>query len=635
MLDSLLNVGGKSNTAQHKSTLSVARGDTIDFIVGWGNGNYGSDSTALSATVTSSAGQTFNVATDFGQSKNPSPPWSYGIFAPGARPVADTFSLYTAGRIEPPVGMGSLSNPGSMKWEDVLSDVHVYPRVPHTMDAIQSLRAAPLGQASNVWGGHALDLLQSANAGAKPVFLSEYGIGSAVDLWRVTRQFEQLGKTEVEDAQFYHDKLNRYLADWKRWHLEEVFSGPEDFFAQSLRKMAAQRTLGLNAIRANPRIVGHSLTGANDHVSAGEGLTTTFRDLKPGTVDALFEAWSPLRLCLFVNSTHVYRGSKVHLEAVLANEDALLPGKYPIRIQIVGPNQKRVFERTVEITIAPRNAIAEAPFAGPIFAEDVTLDGLEGRYRFLAAFERGAAATGGETEFHVTDAAQMPAVESEVTLWGEDVALSGWLAQHGIRTRAFTPGEAAAREVILVSSTPAAPGGVRAWSELARRIARGATVIFLAPEVFAEGINPLAWLPLANKGTPASIHGWLYLKDEWAKQHPVFDGLPAGGLMDYGYYGDLIPDAVWADQEAPDEAVAGAIKASQDYSSGLTVAVYKLGAGRFILNTLRIRENLGTHPSAERLLRNLLRYGARDAKLPPAALPANFDEQLKAMGFNE
>ena len=96
--------------------------------------------------------------------------------------------------------------------------------------------------------------------------------------------------------------------------------------------------------------------------------------------------------------------------------------------------------------------------------------------------------------------------------------------------------------------------------------------------------------------------------------HPVFDGLPAGGLMDYTFYREIIPDTVLAAQDPPAEAVAGAIKASQDYSSGLTLAVYEFGDGRFILNTLLIRENLGVHPVAERLLRNLLNYAAGQAK---------------------
>jgi hypothetical protein len=75
------------------------------------------------------------------------------------------------------------------------------------------------------------------------------------------------------------------------------------------------------------------------------------------------------------------------------------------------------------------------------------------------------------------------------------------------------------------------------------------------------------------------------------------------------------------------------MKTSQAYSSGLLVAVHNLGAGRFILNTLFIRDNLGTHPAAERLLRNMLRYAGRDAGQPLADPPADLEAQLKAMGY--
>jgi len=80
--------------------------------------------------------------------------------------------------------------------------------------------------------------------------------------------------------------------------------------------------------------------------------------------------------------------------------------------------------------------------------------------------------------------------------------------------------------------------------------------------------------------------------------------------------------------------VAGGINASIGYNSGLLVAVYRVGAGRFVLNTLQIREHLGRHPAADRLLCNMLRYAARDAQRPPAELPPGFDGQLKAMGYD-
>jgi hypothetical protein len=581
--DDLLNLNGRPNTAYHKSEIELAKGDTIDFVVGWGNSSYGSDSTALTVTIKSDTGQAFDLAADFPRDKNPTGSWACGQFAPADKPDAATFALYTQSGHNARPRFGSLANPGSPQWQDVLGDRHIYPRVPHTAGIIQSLRTA-VGD-------------------PPPLFLSEYGIGSAVDLWRVTRHFERLGKTEVEDARFYGDKLNRYLADWKRWKLDELYARPEDFFAESLRKMAGQRTLGLNAIRSNSNIVGYSLAGMNDHVSCGEGLTTTFRELKPGTVDAMFGGFAPLRLCLFAEPVNVYRGARVRFEAALANEDALEPGEYPVRLLVAGPQNQRIFVKTVKVTITN-----EAPFALRIFAEDVAVDGPSGRYRFLASFDRGGAATGGETELYLADPAEMPTVKMEVTLAGEDAALAKWLGDHGIRFRKLADGEPAPHEVILVSKRPPA------FEELWKRVEHGATAVFLSPEVFKKGNQPLGWLPLANKGSASPIQGWLYLKDEWAKRHPIFDGLPSGGLMDYTFYREIIPDVVLSGQDPPAEAVAGAIKASQDYSSGLMVAVYESGIGRFVLNTLLIRENLGTNPVAEHLLRNLLNYAAGPKK---------------------
>jgi hypothetical protein len=39
--------------------------------------------------------------------------------------------------------------------------------------------------------------------------------------------------------------------------------------------------LSLNAIRSNPNVIGHSMTGTVDQGMTAEGLWTTFRELKP------------------------------------------------------------------------------------------------------------------------------------------------------------------------------------------------------------------------------------------------------------------------------------------------------------------------------------------------------------------
>jgi hypothetical protein len=615
--DGSVNVHGAGNEAKHAVAVAVQKGDTIDAAVGFGNGHYGGDSTALDVVVKSDDGKTYSAAADFSIRENPSGVWSYGQLAPGPAPKPATFTLYrekqVPGQVKPPIG--SLSNPGSPVWEDLMNDQHPYQRVPHTAATIRTLRT--VGQ------------------GEMPLFLSEYGIGSGVDLVRVVRRYEQLGKADVEDAQFYRTQRDRFLDDWQRWQMAQAFGRPEEFFAQSVARMGKQRLLGINAIRANPNVIGHSLTGTVDQGMSGEGLTTTFRELKPGTVDAMFDAWAPLRWCLFAEPAVAYRKTPVRLEALLANEDALAPGEYPIRLQVVGPNVARAFERvlTVKIAVSAGRKPGELPFVLPVFSEDVVIDGPPGKYRFLATFERGAAAAGGEAEFYLADPAEMPPVDAEVVIWGEDPELARWLKEHGIRTRPFADVPPPARELILASGKAPARGGAKAFGELARRIARGAAVVFLTPGLFAEGEAPTRWVPLRQKGTLGGIPRWLYLSDDWAKNHPIFDGLPAGGLLDYSVYQDLIPDAVWSGQEPPAEAVAGANNVSCGYASGLTASVYNLGAGRFTLSSLRIRETLGPNPVAERLLRNMLRHAARDLAKPSAELPADFEAQLKTLGY--
>ncbi len=542
--------------------------------------------------------------------------------------------ILNSGRHDNQLDIGGICNPESTVWENVLDDRHPYRRAPHTADTIHFYRTV-----GNPPSGDVLPTPQIT----LPYFLSEYGVGSAVDLMRVVRLYEQNKAAHAEDYLYYRDKRDRFMADWERWNMAEAFGRPEDFFAQSLKNMAGHRLLGINAIRANPNIVGYSLTGTVDQGLSGEGLTTTFRELKPGTIDAIFDGLAPLRWCLFAEPANVYRNKSVRLEAVLANEDVLQPGEYSVRLQVVGPNCTRVFERMITVII-PDPKSKPVCFAMPVFSENVVIDGPSGKYRFLATFEKG-----GDAEFYVADAGEMPPVETEVVLWGEDVELAKWLKEHSIRTRAFEPNVSAGREVILVSCKPQLNigGGREVFKELACRIGQGSTAVFLAPEVFNKPADwyqhpdePLGWLPLKNKGAVVTLlNNGIYHPEQWTKNHPIFDGLPCGGLMDYTVYRDgrhilIIPDHAWSGQDVPAEVVAGAISASfGDYASGLLVSVYNLGAGRFILNTLRIRENLGPDPVAERLLRNMLRYASRDMSELPVNLPGDFDAQLEVMGL--
>ena len=502
--------------------------------------------------------------------------------------------VLSSGRWDNDDRIGSLSNPGSSRWESALRDHHSYPAVPHTAETIRMLRT--LGTAQS------------------PMLLSEYGTGNAINLPRYARHYEQLGAEHAEDARYYRDKLDKFMADWTRWRLADCWARPEDFFAESDRTMAGLRRIGENAVRANPNLVGHFFCAIVDSDFDGCGVLNSFRELKPGSTDVMADVWAPLRWCVFTEPAHVYRGARVQLEAVLANEDVLRPGEYPVRVQVVGPEGLRVFQRTITAKIPDPKGRPEPSMALPVFSAAVPVDGPSGKYRFLVTFERGAAAAGGEAEFYVTDPVDMPAVEREVVHWGDDPELVKWLTDRGARVRPFAQGKAASREIILAGLRPPPGADAKEFGQLAERIAGGSTAVFLCPAVFARGSQPTGWLPLAAKGAVAGFNecGGYYRGDAFAKRHPIFAGLPCGGILDYTFYREIIPQVAWCGLDEPGEVVAGAIRATLGYGSGLLVSVHDLGDGRLILNTLRIRENLGRDPVAERLLRNMLNYAARD-----------------------
>lgn len=589
LFDSFVNLNDNGNAVSfEKAGIPVEKGDSLDFIVGSGNQNYGGDTTGLSATLVLNrkATELSDAFTDDTNADEQESRWSCGVLPGTEQPETQRWTQMHRDRTPSLRQMtGTISNPDSLVWEDLVQDTHPYQRVPHTADIIQFLRTTR---------GYAPESDQ-------PLFMSEYGIGSAVDLIRTMLFFEEYHAENLCDAKYYQLQLDKFYADWEKWHLEEAFDRPEDFFAQSIAKMASQRSIGLNAIRSNPAIVGHNVTGAIDHVMTGEGLTTPFRELKPGTVDAMFDAWSPLRWSVFAEPIHLYRGANLHIESVLSNEDKLVPGAYPARAEIFDSHGRKVYEKPFEVTIDPAGE-KEPPFAKLCFQDELPFDFPTGTYRFVTTLEKGGAAAGGEVRFFVTDKRDMPKVDASVLIWNDDPLLSDWCAKNGIKASDAALENIKPDSVILVTS-----GAERAGlgpNELDAAIRAGASAIFLQPEYFQN--EQARKIFLENKGAFINIFSWLYQKDEWSKKHPFFNGLPSGGLMDNQYYREIIPAVCFRDTAPALDAVAGSIKASQDYESGLMLAVYPHEKGRMILSTFLIRENLENHPAGEFLLKNII-----------------------------
>jgi len=529
---------------------------------------------------------------------------------PLVRSLDDTrMVLLGSGRWDGKWNIGSISNPGSDRWECLLGaedpeapesqwgaggyianagDAHSYPGIPLSADSISFFRK--MGE------------------GTKRVFLSEHGNGGEVDAVRVIRLYEQAGAREdLEDYLQYKSEADKFLKDWERFGMESMFRSPADFMMQTQRSQAEQRLLGLNAIRSNPNLCGYSITGLVDQGMTAEGLWTTFRELKPDMMESIRDGWSPLRWCLFIEPVHGYSGQTFRLETMLANEDVLLPGEYPIRIRIMGPCGK-VLERSSILRVNNHDGLVL-----PVLSEDVVIDGPSGRYEIIADFEHGAAPAGGRTKFFVSDPSSFPSFDGIVTLWEEEERIGKWLSKNGIKYHNFD-NQVQGREVILVGNL--SDSQKESFHKIVDRISHGSTAIFLSPQAFKKGDNPVGLMPLEVKGEFRGSQGWAAGRDDFAKSHPIFDGLQANGLLDLTYYRDLIPGSTFNGQEPLGELVSGSFAVGSyqpgGYYSGTIMAIHQLGLGSFIINSLLIMDNLGKHPAADRLMINLLNYAGRD-----------------------
>ncbi len=559
--------------------------------------------------------------------------------------------LLNSGRWDGIITVGSLSNPGSTEWEAqwgkettgglpadevdaegkthptfvqgglgqtvqrVLGDCHHYPLVPYDQPS--------------------RDFFKYHGRDAKPIFQSESGTGSLLNVIDGLRQYQQAGASvELNNYKRLQKQVELLTADWNRFGMNDVYAFPEDMFIDSYAQQVRQSRLEYDLIRSNPKMCGLSITTMVD-VGVGDGRWTYAREFKPGMMDALRDGWAPLRWCLFVEPGHVYAGRQFTIEAVLATEDVLKPGTYAADLKVFG-EPGAVWEKHVTFSVPQPPKGSDGPLAVVVFRESIKLNVPPGAYEFTASLEQGGAPAGARRKFYVS--APVAASKSEVTVLGLSRETEHWLTTHGVTCRPFAA-HPQVREVILVGDLSKTDAGLDQWKALLQRIARGSTVVFLSPYAFKRGDNAVGWLPLETKGCGYSFGDWVYHKECLAKPHPVFEGLPCKGVMDWEYYDQVITHFVFDGQDTPDDVAAvwfatgyndGMLseKFRTGYAAGLLFAGYRFGHGRFFINTLRILENLDINPAADRMLMNIIRYAQKGDGKPLAALPDDFETLL-------
>jgi hypothetical protein len=522
--------------------------------------------------------------------------------------------LLSSGRWDADLSIGSVANPGHDTWQHEwglespsapatgadrptgpdkfayvpgAGDLHFYPRLPESAAAEQVLRT--MGEAT------------------KPVFLSEYGVGSLFDAVTETADAARWVDGVVPpDLALTRSMAERFAYDWAAFGMEEVYCFPQDAARASQLHQSQRRAVSFDLIRSNPNVAGYNLTGMLDHALTGEGSWTFWRRWKPGAVEALSDGWSPLRWCLFVKPGVAYPGEALRLELRLANEDALPPGRYPVTVAVVGPHGRR-WSEDAEVEI-PRE---ETPFALPVLEREIPADGPAGVYQCAASMGRAAAPAAGRATFHVVRRPAKPRLEVRPRGMGLAEEELDWLSSAGVDCRGSDPADT--RSELFVLGHPAAVTG-EALSSLRRAIEGGATGLVFCPWELIPGTETEAVVPLGEGIICAAFHDWLYHKECFSKPHVVFDDLPSPGLMDWGFYGEVVPRHLLQGTRPSDvAAVAFAIghPCPGGYVSGVLTGTYQVGRGHLVVSCFDLLERVGSSAVADILAINHVRYAAR------------------------
>lgn len=516
----------------------------------------------------------------------------------------NTLFLLASGRWDKLYDVGSISNPGSYKWEcawgeegDADDLVHTYPTRFHAsrnlgMGDLHPYVYVPMDSVARNW-------FRTVGEVGKPVFISECGIGSQTDPKRDYFHLLELGhdpeSASVKERKQSWDALEAFLT---HYDMTDVYPFAMDLCRDSDRKNGRERQIHFDLIRSNPKINGFSLTSWG---VSNEGTLEGNNIIKESVAHALQEGWAPLRWALFTEERVLYANTPFTLEAVLCNEDFLAPGVYAAEAKIKGKNGI-VWSKKFD-AIYPEHGYGDLPpLAASVLNETVSLP--EGAYTLHVQLHEGAFPYGGELHFDVL-APQKENLPTQITAWGLAEQTKNALSAHGVTvTEALSDAVGA---TVFVGN-PKNVSDPAAWTRLLAMVEQGARAVFLNPEIWqtADGASILKKIAGDTAVCEPTID-WLYHFDTVHVKHPLFDHIHEEGMLDLECFTELYPRLILLNTKKADKTICASLQtSSMQYS--LTIGEYRLGGGQIVLNGFRIEEALGKNPYADQMLLNFLSY---------------------------
>ncbi len=448
-------------------------------------------------------------------------------------------------------------------------------------------------------------------------FFSELGYGSLPDLVDNNQRFAETGNP-VAPPTVYH----RRLADEHRQALKEsgfdrIYPDLKTFCLDQQQIHGTANKRMIEAVRCNPEVAGyciHALT-AGDWI-IGAGLLDLWRNPKTRAYEDSKAASQPRILSIRVRPRNAYAERGTRIEIMGVNEMAAVKGN--LKVKVVAGDGSVAFTKTIKTDL--ESGITQ------LFREKLDTQKFKGTYTVEAEItaDDGASIAQNTYSFDVFTAGQLAVPKRRIAVLDPSNSLKLFLKQSGIEFVEFAAGIDRVLPAFVSRTEAKTPAQRKLFGELVEFVRAGGTGIYLqgggpnVPWGRAGKASPL--LPIDARSKRA-LGNWICIP-HLVHDHPVFAGLPIncmmgpiyenvcaeGTLLDVG--GETIAGAIGYDSHPDYDLGKRHYYGPGDTWWGADMAIVPLGKGRCIASQLRLVENLGKDPVADKILFNMIEWTA-------------------------
>jgi Glycosyl hydrolases family 2, TIM barrel domain/Glycosyl hydrolases family 2, sugar binding domain/Glycosyl hydrolases family 2 len=426
--------------------------------------------------------------------------------------------------------------------------------------------------------------------GDEPLLVSEFGNWGLPDVEKLRTGYGgkdpwwfETGQEWGEGVVYPHSVEQRF----KAFHLDKVFPSLAELTAASQRMQFAALKYEIEQMRHYPNIVGYVITEFTDVHWESNGLLDMCRNPKV-YYDMIGYVNSDDVIVPNVERTTYWEGQRVEVPMALSHfaPEVLEGGRLDWHIDL-WPSMNGSFEN---IAAQPGQLvhIGAAAFVIPQLAQSV-----RARLELRLFDGQGQPVAANDHEFYAFPRAA--AHPSTATIW----APAGLAEQIGALGYQLIDDIGRADAAVVDTIT----------DDMRWYLQAGGRVLWLdasseTQQTMLGGLSICARKGRSWQGDWASSMSWI-------GQDRMFKHIPSGGLVDFAFAG-LTPDHVITGLRTRDFAAdvhAGLFVGWVHHSAGL-IAERRFGAGRLLISTFRLREQLEVNPIAQIMLGDMIRYFA-------------------------